>query len=560
MKKLLCGFLLLVSALAHSTLAGAASVVLGQAGAGGVSVIISPDPEELGRPANIWMGAVLNGTLYLRNGPTNWAEYRGGPLPIALTSAVLPSSLQVSIANFDISSLPGLDVYVGYGSTEPDLSRSGHLAKVYTTVLAQAAPETGWWWNPNQSGRGFSIEILGTTLFMAGYLYENDGRATWLVSGGPMQDATTYVGRLSAFSNGQTLTGDYQAPVPPTDAGAVTLQFTDDSHGTLTWPGGTIPIERFRFSNAAAASFQPENGWWWNEAESGRWFFTEIQGDQVFMAGYMYDANGNPVWYVSRGAMDSPTTYQGDWYQYANGQTLTGPYKPPSAPTNVGTVRLEFSAPDQATLTLSDNQQPTAALFPASKSVNGASRVKIINIERQKKVPLLTRPDLWKGTFSYTYTLIPDGGVVTYSKLNVTGTVTWVEDELTPLGGSTKYIILEGQAEATLDEKITTTTGACPGKATVTGKGTKELSPSEGQLTLENDNSYTGRLFFEVPMKLTFVDPCGTSSPRSRDIFHYMFLSGNMVYLNMYRDVPDDGSFPGVTITKSWNFKAVQRP
>src|SRR5450759_5137761 len=132
MKKLLCGFLLLVSALAHSTLAGAASVVLGQAGPGGVSAIISPDIGEIGRPANIWMGGVLNGTLYLRNGPSTWAEYRGGPLPIALTSAALPSTLQVSIVNIDISSLPGLDVYVGYGSTEADLSLSGHLAKVYT--------------------------------------------------------------------------------------------------------------------------------------------------------------------------------------------------------------------------------------------------------------------------------------------------------------------------------------------------------------------------------------------------------------------------------------------
>jgi len=145
MKKLLCGFLLLVSAWANSTPAGAASVVLGQAGPSGVSAIISPDPGEIGLPANIWMGGVLNGTLYLRDGPspTNWAVYRGGPFPIALTSAALPSSLQVSIVNIDISSLSGLDVYVGYGSTEADLSRSGHLAKVYTTIPTPVATPVG---------------------------------------------------------------------------------------------------------------------------------------------------------------------------------------------------------------------------------------------------------------------------------------------------------------------------------------------------------------------------------------------------------------------------------
>ncbi len=139
MKKLLCGFLLLVSACVHFTLAGAASVTLGQAGPGGVSAIITPDSGESGQPAKIWMGVVWNGALYLRNGPTNWAQYQGGPLPIALTSAALPSSLQVSIVNIDISSLPGLDVYVGYGSTEADLSLSGHLAKVYTVPGAPVA-------------------------------------------------------------------------------------------------------------------------------------------------------------------------------------------------------------------------------------------------------------------------------------------------------------------------------------------------------------------------------------------------------------------------------------
>ena len=92
------------------------------------------------------------------------------------------------------------------------------------TTLAQASPQNGWWWNPQESGRGYSIEIQGDSLFMAGYLYENDGHATWLVSGGLMQNATTYAGRLLAFSNGQTLTGDYKAPSAPSDAGAVHQQ------------------------------------------------------------------------------------------------------------------------------------------------------------------------------------------------------------------------------------------------------------------------------------------------------------------------------------------------
>ena len=132
MTRRLCIILILALAVPYSTLASAASVVLTHAGTDGVWAIIFPDSGEIGKPANIWMGAVLNDAIYLRNGSTNWAKYQGGSFPIALTGAALPSSLLVKIVDFDISSLPGLNIYVGYGRTEADLSLSGHLVKVYT--------------------------------------------------------------------------------------------------------------------------------------------------------------------------------------------------------------------------------------------------------------------------------------------------------------------------------------------------------------------------------------------------------------------------------------------
>ena len=297
------------------------------------------------------------------------------------------------------------------------------------TTLAHAAPQNGWWWNPNQSGRAFSIEIQGNTLFMAGYLYENDGRATWLLSGGTMQNATNYAGRLLSFSNGQTLTGNYQAPGAPSDAGAVTLQFSDDTHATLTWPGGSIAIERFRYSSAATASFQPEKGWWWNAAESGRAFFMEVQGDKMFIVGYMYDANGNPVWYVSGGAMTSPTSYQGDWLQFANGQTLSGPYVAPSAPVKAGAISVNFSAPGQATLTLSDNQQPAA-----SKTV--------------AITPFLTKQPLTTGTAVATAVGVPSGSVVSATIGAAGGSVSTPDGKITltiPAGALTANTLISIQ-------------------------------------------------------------------------------------------------------------------
>lgn len=231
------------------------------------------------------------------------------------------------------------------------------------------AVESGWWWNPAQSGRGFSIEIVGTNLFMAGYLYTDDGRATWLVSGGPMTDFANYSGPLSAYRGGQTITGAYQpATVSNPDAGTITLRFTDATHGTLTWPGGTMAIERFVFGTGSS-TFLPQTGWWWNPAEGGRGFAIEVQGGTLMMAGYMYDTGGNPLWYVSAGALASPTLYRGSWDQYRDGQTLTGTYKPPTPAGSAGNVTLQFSSPTAATLTLPDQRQIPLSRFAFAPAV-----------------------------------------------------------------------------------------------------------------------------------------------------------------------------------------------
>ena len=218
--------------------------------------------------------------------------------------------------------------------------------------------QSGWWWNPNESGRGFSIEVSGNTLFMAGYLYDTDGRATWYTSAGPMADSTHYNGTLMSFGAGQSLTGTYKSPkVTNPNAGAISITFTDANHGTLTWPGGAIPIEHYLFGSVTTY-FQPESGWWWSEAESGRGFTIEVQGNKLFIGGYMYDAGGNPVWYLSAGNMTYSTLYEGKWEQYEKGQTLTGLYQPAKLVNgNVGSITIRFISPGLATLTLPDGRE-----------------------------------------------------------------------------------------------------------------------------------------------------------------------------------------------------------
>ena len=290
--------------------------------------------------------------------------------------------------------------------------------------LAHAAPEAGWWWNPNESGRGFFVESQNGIIYLAGYLYESDGRATWLVAGGPNADPYTYSGRLLAYGKGQTLFGDYQPPAAPTDAGAVALSFTDDTHGTLTWPGGTIAIERQRFG-ATGAVFQPDSGWWWNADESGRGYSVEVQGESLFVVAFMYDDAGNPVWHYSAGRMATPTTYQGPWLQFAGGQTMTGAYHPPGVPTPIGQLGVEFTALDEATLTI---DAPAAS--DAMDAEKGRPLRFFVPIKREfKPKATYVLPARYDGKFSQkVVSKFVTSGITSDTTATVSGDLTWAID------------------------------------------------------------------------------------------------------------------------------------
>jgi alpha-tubulin suppressor-like RCC1 family protein len=297
-----------------------------------------------------------------------------GNLQAYLTGVLSNQGASINVLNgISTALIQGSVFYVGYGSSSTSMINGGTNRSVVTIPGAQKcepqAPQTGWWWNKNEGGRGFSIETQGNHLFMAGYFYESSGRATWMISGGSTsQDGSLYNGTLLSYANGQTLTGAYQKPGDPVSGGAITLSFTDARSGTLIWPGGAIPIERFDSQlpagSGAQPAFAPENGWWWNKDESGRGYFLEFKNSFAFIAGYMYDASGNPLWYIAKNTMASPQTFQGSWEQYANGQSMTGAYKPATQiSANVGPLAIQFQDASNATMTLQNGTKLPVTRF-----------------------------------------------------------------------------------------------------------------------------------------------------------------------------------------------------
>jgi hypothetical protein len=176
----------------------------------------------------------------------------------------------------------------------------------------------------------------------------------WYAVNGP-QSGSSFSGSLAKFGSGQTLSGAYQAPQSLGTVGNATLSFSSSTNGTLTWPGGTIAIQRFPVNGQSVVAAQagaPAPGWWWNPNESGTGWFFEVQGSNIFLSGYLYDTDGSPVWYVASGPMLSPTAFDGALQLYGGGQTMTGGYRAPTSAASVGQVSLRINGSNSATLTL----------------------------------------------------------------------------------------------------------------------------------------------------------------------------------------------------------------
>jgi hypothetical protein len=368
-------------------------------------------------------------------------------------------------------------------------------ALVLRAGCATAEPQNGWWWNPNESGRGFFLEVAGGVMYLAGYFYESDGRATWASSGGPVADPYSYKGTLQSFRNGQSVFGAYRLPDTITDIGPISVTFDDDTHGTITWPGGTIVIERDIFGEQPDPDFEeapvlgPKTGWWWNPAESGSGYSVEIQGDNAFVVGFMYDDAGNPIWYFTAGPMASPTHFEGDWLQFSGGQTLTGAYQAPT-PGNLGRVTIDFASTDDATITFDDGQ--SAELLP--------KRGRTSRLQPQITGPIWATNDYWpRFTCSANQKIkIVDGG------FTQTETYTYTLD-FRRLGIGTDYEV-EGSSSFNYTFQSSDTQTGC------TKNGSYFASGILGKLTIEPNLNYHGKVYGDLGYETDLLEVCPDGS------------------------------------------------
>jgi hypothetical protein len=279
-----------------------------------------------------------------------WAVLRSAR-PTATVDEIA-RALRASAAAIDASLAdPSTGRVYGYRFQRLDVSSA-----IAALARAEPTPATGWWWNPNESGRGFAIESNFDRLFLGGFMYEFGGTPSWSIASGSLAGRSAFSGSLAQFANGQTLSGAYRAPATPSSPGPVRVDFTSSTTGLLSWPGGRVPIQRFDFvfdgSGRGPASGMPATGWWWNRSESGRGYFVEVQGSTLYFGAFMYDESGQATWYVSTGAMTTTSVYEGTLLTFRGGQSLYSGYRAPTRGADAGAIRIVFLTTTLARLTL----------------------------------------------------------------------------------------------------------------------------------------------------------------------------------------------------------------
>jgi Raf kinase inhibitor-like YbhB/YbcL family protein len=240
-----------------------------------------------------------------------------------------------------------------------------------TAWMPSAIPQSGWWWNSRESGRGYSLERSATSgnVFLAAYMYTPEWSPTWYSAGLPATSTSAYYGLLQQYSNGQSLYGAHSTPSSTAYGNAVVLEPVSNTRALLTVagddanPGQVVGVSRFEFApgslSASVSATAPQTGWWWSTLEPGRGYFIEVQRNIAFVAAYMYTDSGTPVWYTTYNAMASGSTFSGNLQMYANGQAMGEGYTSPAlVSANIGAIQLQFSSPTSGTITLPNGTVP----------------------------------------------------------------------------------------------------------------------------------------------------------------------------------------------------------
>jgi len=280
----------------------------------------------------------------------------------AYVTGVLGSQAQAVqvLNNVPTPNVAGAAVFVGYGTSAASMLSSGTFQTAVsvpggvqcTASLATApaptlpGPLTGLWWGgPNESGWGIHLTQRGSDVFGAWYTYDAAGNPKWYVASNCLgaTGASGTCGGAVYEVNGPAFFGVDFKPLTSSEVsspGSLSLTFSNADNATMTFQVGavtrTVPIMREVFD--VAATDPPAVDYtdlWWNPTEPGWGMAISHQFGNIFLAWYVYDRGGKPMWYVASNCAMSGSSCSGTLYR-----TTGPPFGPTFDHTRVNAVAV----------------------------------------------------------------------------------------------------------------------------------------------------------------------------------------------------------------------------
>jgi sugar lactone lactonase YvrE len=104
-------------------------------------------------------------------------------------------------------------------------------------ITTGAAPQAGLWWNPAESGTGYSLDYKHGVLVVTVYSYTVSGSPIWYLASGPVTN-NRFTSTLDKYQNGQCVSCAYRPPTINGNDGTISITFTSSTSAMMTLPGG----------------------------------------------------------------------------------------------------------------------------------------------------------------------------------------------------------------------------------------------------------------------------------------------------------------------------------
>jgi hypothetical protein len=168
---------------------------------------------------------VPNGFLAKGGGTLNFAgvdQVSHGPLPTDGVSAINRSGAMI----------PNVATNFAGASASVSAAKPGFT------------PAVGLWWNPDESGTGYNLDVRHGVLVVTMFTYEATGHSEWYLAAGSLTDnGTKFSGTLDKYRGGQCASCPYTGrPTLAGNDGVISITFTSATSAVVALPNDRTTI------------------------------------------------------------------------------------------------------------------------------------------------------------------------------------------------------------------------------------------------------------------------------------------------------------------------------